>query len=312
MVLPVVYQLITMIIIMCMGIVLYKRNNLNDDTAKGLSITLTRIAVPCNMIVLLQREFTTELFQGFILVCKSTLFMLIIISIILFFLAKLLKFDLKNTGLFMSGGAYSNVIFMGQPLILAMYGEEALFYCTAVMITSNIYLFTACSVFFAMGSDKKKTILEMIKDVVCNTIFLSAILGIGMFILNISLPQPVYDALSFCATTTVCLSMIYIGTLLASADIKEVFKDKTVYIFSLFSLIVTPILAKFILGESGLNMVSGLPLDVIVVLFGTPAAAALPSFAEMYGSNAKRASEYVFVSTILSLITLPLIVQILF
>lgn len=306
---PVVYQLITMIIIMCIGIVLYKKEYINEDTAKGLSVVLTRVAVPCNMIVLLQREFSEELFLDFMLVCKNTLLVLIIVSVLFYFVAKMLKFDLKNIGLLMSCGSYSNVIFMGQPLILAMYGEDALFYCIAVMITSNIYLFTACSIFFSMGSDKNKTIFEMLKDVVCNIIFLSAIFGIGMFVLDISLPKPIYDALSFCATTTVCLSMIYIGTLLANANIKEVFKDKSVYIFSFFSLIITPMLAKLVLGENGFNLVEGLPLNVIVVLLGTPAAAALPSFAEMYGSNAKRASEYVFVSTILSLITLPLIVM---
>lgn len=311
MVLPVIFQLITMVILMLIGVVLYKKEYITKENAKGLSIILTRVAVPCNMIILLQREYTSQLFQEFILVCGCTFFVLIIISVLMFVVAKLLKFDLKNIGLFMSSGAYSNVIFMGQPLILAMYDETALIYCIAIMITSNIYLFTACSVFFSMGSDKKKSVFEMIKDVVSNLLFLSAILGIALFVFEISLPQPIYDALSFSAITTVCLSMIYIGTLLASANMKEVFRDKTVYIFSFLSLIVSPVLVKFVLGESGFNLVGGLALDVMIVLFGTPAAAALPSFVELYGGNEKRASEYVFISTLLSLITLPLMVYLL-
>ena len=54
---------------------------------------------------------------------------------------------------------------------------------------------------------------------------------------------------------------------------------------------------------------SGMALSILVVLMGTPAAAALPSFADLYGNDENRASEYAFVSTILSVITLPLVAQ---
>lgn len=178
----------------------------------------------------------------------------------------------KELGLFSGGGVYSNVIFMGQPLIMAMYGVEGLIFCVAVMFTCNVFLFTVCSVLFAMGSDLKKSALQMLKDAFINLICLSAIIGVFCFVNSISLPQPIFDVLQYSANTTVCLSMIYIGSLLAAANVREIFKDKKVYIFSFLTLIVMPIITKLICG----TFMSGMALSVLVVLMGTPAAAARP------------------------------------
>lgn len=305
MAIPVIYQLITMVILMVIGVVLHKKNFLSLANAKGLSIVLTRVAVPCNMVVLLQRDYSPEIFKGFLVTCAATYGMCCIGALMFFIVGKAMKMKGGELGLFSGGGVYSNVIFMGQPLIMAMYGAEGLIFCVAVMFTCNVFLFTICSVLFAMGSNIKKSALRMLKEAFINLICLSAIVGVFCFVNSIRLPQPIFDVLQYSANTTVCLSMIYIGSLLAAANIKEIFRDKIVYVFSFFTLIVMPILAKLICG----TFMDGIALSVLVVLMGTPAAAALPSFADMYGNDEKRASEYAFVSTILSVVTLPLVAQ---
>ena len=75
MAIPVIYQLITMVILMIIGVVLQKKNFLSLANAKGLSIVLTRVAVPCNMVVLLQREYSPEIFKGFLVTCIATYMM---------------------------------------------------------------------------------------------------------------------------------------------------------------------------------------------------------------------------------------------
>lgn len=305
MAIPVIYQLITMVILMIVGVILHKKNFLSAANAKGLSIVLTRVAVPCNMVVLLQRDYSPEIFKGFLVTCLATYGMCCIGALMFFIVGKAMKMDKRNLGLFSGGGVYSNVIFMGQPLILAMYGAEGLIFCVAVMFTCNVFLFTVCSILFAMGSENKKTLKAMFKEICTSLICLSAVVGVFCFVNSIRLPQPVYDVLQYSANTTICLSMIYIGTLLAAANVREIFKDKVVYIFSFFTLIVMPIITKLICS----TFMSGMALSVLVVLMATPAAAALPSFADQYGADEKRASEYTFVSTIFSVLTLPLVAQ---
>ena len=305
MAIPVIYQLITMVILMIVGVILHKKNMLSIANAKGLSVILTRVAVPCNMVVLLQRDYSPEIFRGFLVTCLATYGMCCIGALMFFIVGKCMKMKPAELGLFSGGGVYSNVIFMGQPLILAMYGAEGLIFCVAVMFTCNVFLFTVCSVLFAMGSDQKKNLKTMAKEICTSLLSISAVIGVFCFVKSIRLPQPVYDVLQYSANTTVCLSMIYIGSLLAAANVREIFKDKVVYFFSFFTLIIMPIITKAICQ----TFMSGMALSVLVVLMGTPAAAALPSFADLYGNDEKRASEYAFVSTILSVITLPLVAQ---
>ena len=305
MAIPVIYQLITMVILMIVGVILHKKNILSIANAKGLSIILTRVAVPCNMVVLLQRDYSPEIFRGFLVTCLATYMMCCIGALMFFIVGKTMKMKPRDLGLFSGGGVYSNVIFMGQPLILAMYGAEGLIFCVAVMFTCNVFLFTVCSVLFAMGSDQKKNLKTMAKEICTSLLSISAVIGVFCFCNSIRLPQPVYDVLQYSANTTVCLSMIYIGSLLAAANVREIFKDKVVYIFSFFTLIIMPIITKAICH----TFMSGMALSVLVVLMATPAAAALPSFADQYGADEKRASQYTFVSTIFSVLTLPLVAQ---
>lgn len=294
-----------MILLMMVGVILNKKKMLSESNAKGLSIVLTRVAVPANMIVLMQRPYSHEIWIGFLKTCSTTFLMCSLGALLFLVIGKALKMQFPELGLFAGGGVYSNVIFMGQPLIMAMYGEEGLIFCVAVMFTCNIFLFTVCSVLFAIGSGKQKSVGRMLKEAFINLICISAVIGVFCFVNSITLPAPIRDALQFSANTTVCLSMIYIGSLLAAANIKEIFQDKLVYIFSFVTLIVIPMLTKVVAGL----FLDGIALSVLVVLMGTPTAAALPSFAEIYGNDEKRASEFVFVSTIFSVITLPLVAE---
>ncbi len=305
MALLVIYQLLTMILLMMVGVILNKKKMLSESNAKGLSIVLTRVAVPANMIILMQRPYSHEIWIGFLKTCSTTFLMCSLSALLFFVIGKALKMQFPELGLFAGGGVYSNVIFMGQPLIMAMYGEEGLIFCVAVMFTCNVFLFTVCSVLFAIGSGKQKSVGRMLKEAFINLICISAVIGVFCFVNSITLPAPIRDALQFSANTTVCLSMIYIGSLLATANIKEIFQDKLVYIFSFVTLIVMPMITRVVAGL----FLDGIALSVLVVLMGTPAAAALPSFAEIYGNDEKRASEFVFVSTIFSVMTLPLVAE---
>lgn len=305
MVISVIYQLITMVLLMIVGFILNKMKYLSENNTKGLSVVLTKVAVPANMIILMQRPYSHEILMGFLKTGGGTLLMCLIGSVMFYIIGKLLGMDFPELGLFSGGGVYSNVIFMGQPLVMAMFGEEGLIYCVAVMFACNIYLFTACSFLFSYKCGKAKPPLKMLKEAFVNLICLSAVIGFVCFVKSISLPTPIRDMLQFSANTTVCLSMIVIGSLLAAAHVSEVLKDKKIYIFSFFTLIVMPVLTKYLMG----TFMEGMALSVLIILMATPAAAALPSFAENYGNDGKRASEYVFVSTVISVITLPLIAQ---
>lgn len=303
MVLSVVFQLITMVILMSFGYILRKRQYLSEAGVKGLSAVLTKVAVPALLITLMQREFSYSLLYEFGTACLATIIVSAIITIIFFAGGKLLKLDFPQLGLFSGCGAYSNFAFMGQPLILAMFGEAGMPYCVAVIFMGNVYFFTVCSVLFTYKCGKPRSKAKMAKDAIFNFVTISALIGFLLFVFSISLPSPILNALQAASNTTTALSMIIIGSLLATAHIKEVLKDKLIYVFCFLCLVVTPIITKLVLSP----FLDGMMLSVIVILMATPAAAALPAFVEGYGNDGQKASEIVFFSTLLSVFTLPVV-----
>ena len=114
MAIPVIYQLITMVILMVVGVILHKKNMLSIANAKGLSIILTRVAVPCNMVVLLQRDYSPEIFKGFLITCIATYGMCCVGALMFFILGKFMKMKPAELGLFSGGGVSCNVSFLGS------------------------------------------------------------------------------------------------------------------------------------------------------------------------------------------------------
>ena len=303
---PVVNQLITMVIVMALGILLRKAGMIANGGIKGLSVVLSKVAVPCMIVNLLQRECTPELLHEFIFVCVATYILSVIFALIFLIVGKFLKLDFPELGLFSASCTYSNVAFMGQPLVLAMFGEEGLIYCVAVIVMQNVFFATLGIGLLTKGIEgsAERTIKDTLKTAFVNGLFISAVIGFILFFNGIMLPKCVKNALQYANDSTVFLSMMVIGALLAKANVKNVLKDYKIYVFSFLNLVVMPILTKLIIVNfTEKNIIIG----VMVILMGTPTAAAVPAFADHYDADSRKGAEYVFVSTVLSVITLPLV-----
>ena len=301
-------QLITMLIIMCVGVIIKKRNLLTNDGIKGLSVVLSKVAVPFMIINLLQRSYTNELLNEFIFVSISTYLLCVLFTLIFLVISKLFKMNFKDSTLFSISAVYSNVAFMGQPLILALFGESGLIYCVAVIIVQNIYFVTFGVSLLIRNDNKKFSIIEFLKLIFFNDIFISSLIGFFLFFNEIILPESIKNALQYANNSTIFISMIIIGGLLSDANFKKVIKDYKIYIFFILNLIIMPILTKFILE---FFIENDIIINVMIILMGTPTAAAMPAFCDRYNADSIKAAEYVFVSTIISFFTLPLIAQLL-
>ena len=294
-------QLIMMVILMFVGFFLYKKHYLDNSGQKGLVTILTKVANPCLMITLMQREFDHKTLIMFLQACGATFVLSLIITGMFFIISKFLKMSFPTAGVFIQAGVYSNVAFMGQPLVEAVFGKAGLIYCVAVIFTLNIYLFTVGSFFLTYKCGAPRTTKEILKLIALNPIILGSVLGFIFYIKQIDIPVPIMTALTLMSGCTTPIAMIVLGAMLANGNIKEILCDIKIYIFCFFSLIVVPIISKLLL----MPFIGGIAMGVIVILMATPAAAAYPAFVENYGNNSKKASEYVFVSTMFSVFTLP-------
>ncbi|MBA1336141.1 MAG: Malate permease [Firmicutes bacterium] len=132
-----------------------------------------------------------------------------------------------------------------------------------------------------------------------------AVLGLMLFLLSIKLPWPLYRSLEILGSTTTPLSMIVVGSILANIDVRKMFEDLKVFWVSAIRLILLPVAVFFILRVIGFE---GLLVAIPVLITAMPAAANAAIMAEKYGGDSELGSKIVFVSTMLSLLTMPLII----
>lgn len=107
---------------------------------------------------------------------------------------------------------------------------------------------------------------------------------------------------------TTPLSMIIIGRIISEMKIKEIIKEKNIYSNSIIRLLIIPLLVFFILK---IFIISNIVLGVCVLLAAMPVAVTTPIFAEKYNGDINLSSKAVVISTLLSVVTIPLLIIIL-
>ncbi len=200
---------------------------------------------------------------------------------------------------------YTNSGFMGIPLILSVLGEEGVFYGSAFLALFNITLWTQ-GVAAIKGRQKEKAKPAAIaKQLLLNPGVIGILIGFLIFFTPISLPDPVGQAVGHIANLNTPLAMIVIGTYIARSNILQALKEIRIYYTSLIRLVVFPLLM--------IPIYLLLPSDSLVYLtnfiaMACPAAAATSMLAAKYGGDAIYASKIIAISTVLSVLTIPLMV----
>ena len=212
---------------------------------------------------------------------------------------------------------YSNCGFMGLPFLQALFsGEtraEVLIYGAVIIAVFNLLNWTFGV--YIMTGDKKQV---SFKKIALNPVIISLVIG---FILFVALPRPIENlatsgstleniltklmqSMNYLADMVTPCSMIVIGIRLANVKIKQLFLDKWAYIAAFFKLIIMPIIAML--------TVAFLPIDnsikyTVFFLLAMPAATSTTMFAVKFGADGDFASVCVLLSTVLSVITIPLL-----
>lgn len=210
------------------------------------------------------------------------------------------KFETSKKVVFTFSTIFSNCGFVGFPLVQGLFGNIGVFYTSIFTIPFNLLMFTYGTSLFS-GNNDVKNIGKQLK----NPPLLCTLAGIILFLLSIKLPFPILKTLESIGNMTTSLSMFIIGSMLADiTNLKDLFKDLEIYYLSLVKLIIVPILCFVLLHILSTDKMLS---EICLVLVSMPTASLIGVFAENYNGNKKAASQCVFSTTILSIITMPCI-----
>lgn len=295
-------QVLILFFIMVIGFIAKKCSIINESVSKKLSELLLKITSPLLVISSFQVDFTREILYNVMIVFAFSIaahIISIFLGMILFTKAgseakkKVMKFS----------AIYSNCAFMGFPLLESVFGKSGVLYGSVYVAAFNIFLWTNGVMIF---SSNEKIDRHTIKKVLLNPGIVSVIIGIIIFIFSVKLPGPAAEAIELVGSMTVPLSMLIIGATIADCEFKELFKGWDLYYASAVRLILMPVLAFAVLKLLG---ISDMLLQVCVLLVAMPVAATTAIFAELYDGDSIFASRVVVLSTLASIITIPLLMM---
>lgn len=287
-------QTIIMFALMLLGLLLSRRGMISEQGSRDLSNVLLYAVIPCVILRSYMSEFSTEKLRAMGL---SALIAVIAFaaSIAVAYLTCGTRHRIENFAV-----AFGNAGFIGIPLVTAVFGPEAAFYVVSFSTFANLLQWTYGIVII---SGKKETM--NLRMVFVNPVFISMVIGIALFVLQPTLPTVVTGTIGYIADGNTVLAMIILGYYLSRVQLRGLFADVRLYLFSALRLLVVP--AVTILVFLPFPFARGEITLITLIAAATPIASSTAIFAQKFDQDYRRAVSYVCLSTILSVATLPLV-----
>ena len=295
--LTVASQVLTLFLLIGVGVLCAKTKLLSDGAVKALANLVLYIATPCVIVKSCIREFDPAMLWGFLTV--------IAVAAVthggLILLAKVVFRDSEEDRrrVFRVATVFSNAGYMAIPLQQAILGDVGVFYCAAYVIVFNVFLWTYGLA--EMSGERKLSLRQL----ALNPGVIGVVVGLLLFVLPIPVPTLIVDGIGHLAALNTPVPMLIVGYYLAQTDLLAALKDGRGWLCIALRLVATPLVA---LGALLLCGVRGDLLTSCMICIATPVATACTMFATRFDRNPRLSVNLVSLSTIVSVVTLPLMV----
>ena len=295
--LTVASQVLTLFLLIGVGVVCAKVKLLSDGAVKALANLVLYIATPCVIVKSCIREFDPAMLWGFLTVIAVAA----VTHGLLILLAKVVFRDSEEDRrrVFRVATVFSNAGYMAIPLQQAILGDVGVFYCAAYVIVFNVFLWT-----YGLAEMSGESRLS-VKKILLNPGVIGVVVGILLFVLPIPVPALIVDGIGHLAALNTPVPMLIVGYYLAQTDLLAALKDGRSWLCMALRLVAAPAVA---LGGLLLCGVRGDLLTSCMICIATPVATACTMFATRFDRNPRLSVNLVSLSTILSVVTLPLMV----
>lgn len=297
-------QIISLFLIMVVGYIMYKRNVIDDAATVRYTKLIMNISLPSQIITAFISNQGIVSNREVITVFGITFVAYAVYAVIGMAFLAITRVPKKQRGTYMFMTMFGNVGFMGFPVISAIFGDEALIYAVIFMVVFNVLVYSIGILLINTNEENKGFNLKKL----VNMPFIAAVLSIILYFANIKLPDMVMTSFNFMGNITTPVAMLILGATVATMPIKELFDEWRIYLFIIVKLAIMPLIAIALIQFVN---VSELIRGTVIVLSATPVATNATMLAIEYGGDTKLTSKGIFFTTILCMITIPLLTLIL-
>lgn len=295
-------QIIQLFLMIFMGFLIVKAKLLNSEDSKILSIIVLYLIIPCVIINAFQVDYTPQTVKGLLIALVGSVMTQVILLIVVSILGRVFH----SNEVEVASIYYSNSGNLIVPIVMFILGKEWVLYGCVFMSVQLVFIWTHCKKIISREStyDWRKIVL--------NINMISIAIGIVLFLTRIHLPAIINNTLSAVGSMIGPASMIVTGMLFAGMDFKQIFANKRVYFVSFFRLIIVPVIALFLIKCSQLSTFSSNGNKLMMIVFLaiiTPSASTVTQMCQVYGNDSQYASAINVVTTLLAIVTMPLMVM---
>ncbi len=298
-------RMIVLFIYILVGFIAAKAGKVDDDTVKKINKVLLYIGQP---FMIISSVLDTELNMSlgdvgelFLLACV----MQILLLVFAYVFTPMFVRKKADRGLFKFMIAFGNVGFMGIPVISALFGPGAVFMASICLIPFFLASYSIGVIQLKGRAKGEKIDFRFL----LNPAIIATVIAVILFFIKLPLPKELMEASSGLAGILIPLSMVVIGANLGMSRFSELLVDWRMYVLCLVKLVLSPVLMFFI---CRLFVSNETYLGILVVSAAMPVAVLASMLSTEYGTDIHVASRGVFMTTLLSLITIPAVLNILF
>ena len=301
-------SIIPIIALIVLGYFLQVRGWFHNDFGNDLSKLIMNVAMPVSIFVSVLKYLTLEKLISLSGGLIYTFVAFALGYIVAFLSVKAFKVAPGRRGTVINTFVNANTIFIGLPLNIALFGDDALAYFLIYYITNTISTWTLGVFLMTIDSKdgKKKQESHFDWKRLLPAPLLGFIVSVVFLVINIPLPSFVSSTLGYIGGLTTPLSLVYIGIVLAKAGIKTIRFDKDSIVALIGRFIVAPVLMFLVLKLMAPGMVNA-EYQTFMIQSATPALAVLPILANQGDGDVEFATNIVTLSTVLFVIVIPIL-----
>ena len=303
-----IISVLVVFVLLGVGFYFTRTHKWAENTPNVFSTTVVQIAAPALAVTSIENRFTPELLKSSVVNLLIVTGCCLILYLLGAVLARLLKLPLKKTAVFKVTYAFNNTMFIGLPIISIVFGEEGLPYLFTCYLVAIVMFWSLGAWTISRASDTVESKAFSIRRIFSPGL-IGVMFGCILAAFELHLPTVLETSLTYLGNLTVPLSLLVIGSNLATSVSKGMMKINIDQILILAGkFVISPLLFW---GAFSLFGINGLPLHVFIMIAALPCHAQTAILAQFYDVEGEYSSNMVSISTLVSLVTIPVFAAIL-
>ena len=291
--------MVILFIIVVLGYVACKLGYMGDKFDKKLSAIVVDITCPLLVLSSVMGDEMPD--RTLILPLLGIGFLTYILLLVFgFWVPRLITKNHDDQGMIGFALMFANVGFIGYPIVSSIFGPKAVFYAALLNMPNTFFIFTA-GVMLVKG---EYSIRQLNPKVLFSPAMIAAFVAALLVALNVHTPDIIARPVTMVGNITVPAALMVIGSSMARLPLKEIIGSTKVYVSSVIRLVVIPLSLYFLFKVCGVDEVVN---DINTVVIAMPVASFGTMFCMKYGRNPALMTEITFITTVFSIITIPLV-----